>query len=318
MLGVNAVFILEEMYERGYCDESVAKVVKFLGRHNPNNHQARSFYKDYLAAPDLIRDTCIDMPWGIPDLYEFMGYGLSAFQHFAVPYELIESDPDGYCWDRDDSLDYLQLTGDALMTLASSNVKYNHKAREWGFYGDILKNSPMGKYISSRPHKIDLDDFKFPSAVEVGAYYGDTVFPNQSIRTWWARAAGFTCHFLKDVLCVHHSLGYLLSGHREWETQLEWHWNSRFTTTDQEAIKRQLGNVIDSVVTESTELINTCSTIYELLIDNVEWLQDHMPTRDLKKLALEGKISRRNATDICYRAISSCITALCIMYSSTP
>jgi len=315
LIGLNTLIIMEIIKEKELKlpeEIKVDEVLTLLGRKQKKN---RKEFKKYLIAPDLVRDIYVEMPSGIPDLYDFKGHNFSALQHFIVPKN---NGFRGYNWDEDESLGIREEIGDIIMSIFSINVKYDPTVEEYGFKPEIMKKSPMNELINKRKKEIDLDDFTFPTAAEVGGYYGDKVAKNKkfSIITR-VKAAGFALHFVMDACCAHHVLGYLLKGHTDWEKNLELNWQSIFgNLKDQKRINEKLEEIANKVIeyfNEKPEL-SKATSVKEVIEKNAKFIQNWLNEDSNKELALKGIITRKQTKKICIRAIASCIVALSIMF----
>ncbi len=318
LLGLNTLMVMERIQSSGLALPGNLDLEPVMRNFRPNRepHRAnRKIFKNYLAAPDYIRDLCIRMPLGVDDRYEFRGHSLSAFQHFMVP---LNGSFRGYDWDRDDSLGALEELGDVAMTIFSTNVKYDTTVQEYGFSEAILASSPINKLVSSQEKKVDLDDFEFPAAAEVGAYYGDSIAKDagDNLRTK-IKAAGFTLHFVMDACCAHHIKGFLLSGHSEWEQRLHSFWSSRFDMPqDQDRLNQKFAKIADEVVAylQDNAELTSCTTVAGVIESNARFTTEWLGESGNQGMAMRGETNRHQVKRICNRAIGSCIVALAIMF----
>jgi len=309
LIGLNTLMVIEKIKEENLpIPENIKldNVLEVLGRHQRVH---RKKFKDYLGAPDLVKDVYIEMPFGIDDRYEFCGHGLSAFQHFIVPEN---GGFRGYNWDDDDSLAALELLGDFLMNL--TEVKYDYTVEEYGFDPEIMKNSPMNLLVEKEGGDVDLDDFQFPTAAEVGGYYGDKIASDEKYPLITRiKASGFSLHFVMDACCAHHVLGYLLSGHSEWEARLESNWRSRFDNPqDQTRLDKKfkkLAREISKYLLENKDL-SELKSVKEVIEFNAHFVAKWLENPKNREMALKGIINRRQTKEICIQAIASSLVCL--------
>ena len=318
LLGLNTLMVMDIIQTSGPALASNLDLEPVMEKFRPNRKEHRTnrkIFKNYLAAPDYIRDMCIEMPLGMDDRYEFRGHSLSAFQHFIIP---DDGSFRGYDWDRDDSLSLLEELGDLAMTISSTHVKYDTTVQEYGFSEAILAGSPVNKLVTGRQKGVDLDDFEFPAAAEVGGYYGDSVAKGagDKLRTR-VKAAGFTLHFVMDACCAHHIKGFLLSGHLEWEQRIHSFWASRFEMPqDQKSLNSKFRKIAQEVVKylqDDAELA-ACATVAEVIESNAGFTTNWLAEGGNQGMAMRGEINRHEVKRICNRAIASCIVALVIMF----
>jgi len=275
----------------------------------------RKSYKNYLKAPDMVEDVYIDMPLWIDNRYEFWNHGLSAFQHFVTPTD--GNEYRGYSWDYDDSLSIFDEVGDAVMTLFSTDVKYDAEVEAYGFSKDIMAKSPMGRSVGNR--SVDLDDFQFPSAADVGGYYAD-VAEKQAQRIVKLKAAAFSLHFVMDSCCAHHASGYLMNGHSDWEKGLELNWRGRFgDPKNQERVKEKLkgiaGDVLVSLAEGECNDLVSAGSVEEVIKLNADFVAKNWLKDKNKEMAMDGKINHGQAKEICIRAIASSLISLSLMFA---
>lgn len=315
LIGLNTLMVIEMIKQKDLPipeNINLDKILDVLGRQQRDN---RKRFKNYLGAPDLVMDVYIEMPFGMDDKYEFCGHSLSAFQHFIIPQN---GKYRGYNWDYDDSLAVLEELGDILMTMFSTDVKYDPTVEEYGFAPEIMVKSPMSLLVDRLGGNVDLDDFEFPTAAEVGGYYGDVVAKdkNHSIITR-IKAAGFSLHFVMDACCAHHVMGYLLNGHSEWEAHLESNWRSRFDNPkDQKQLNKKfeiIAKEISDYLMENQEL-SKLKSVKEVIESNAEFTNEWLKTNNNREMAMRGKINRHETKKICNRAIASCIVSLNLMF----
>ncbi len=318
LIGLNTLMVIDMIKKNGLPVPANINLDNILNIFRPRRKQQRvnrKRFRNYLGAPDLIMDVYIEMPFGMDDRYEFYGHGLSAFQHFITPET---GNYRGYNWDHDDSLDGIEITGDVLMTVFSTDVKYDSTIDEYGFRPDIMVNSPMNLLIDDRGGNVDLDDFQFPTAAEVGGYYGDIIAndQNQPTRTR-VRGAAFSLHFVMDACCAHHVTGYLMNGHSEWEAQLELNWRRRFDSPKDQS---RLNNKFEIMAKEVSDyLMNNpkmagLNSIRGVIEDNASFIDKWLKNNDNREMAMKGMINRYHTKEICTHAIASCVTSLGLMF----
>ena len=317
LIGLNSLMVIERIEKRGLTIPDtlgLGNILKVLGQDHRDD---RKRFENYIGAPDLVTDVYIEMPWGIDDRYEFYGYRLSPFQHFIIPKG---TGYRGYHWDDDDSLDGLEELGDALMTMFSTDVKYDFTVEEYGFNPQIMGNTPMKLLVDQRGGDVDLDDFEFPTAAKVGGYYGDKVAKDnsQSITTR-VKAAAFCLHFVMDACCAHHIRGYLLNGHSDWEARLESNWRSRFDSPKDQARLNKKFEIMAKEVSQylmNNEPLANLQSVKEVIESNARFIDSWLKVDNNTKMAMEGKINRHQAKEICTRAIASCVVSLGLMFST--
>lgn len=318
LIGLNSLMVIEMIKKNGLPvprNLDLANILNILGRQRKQQRVNRKRFRNYLGAPDLIMDVYIEMPLGMDDRYEFYGHGLSAFQHFIIPKD---TGYRGYDWDRDDSLTGLEEVGDVMMTVFSTDVKYDSTVEEYGFAPEIMVKSPMNLIVDKRGGNVDLDDFQFPTAAEVGGYYGDVVAKDngRSIITR-VRAAAFSLHFVMDACCAHHVTGYLMNGHSEWEAHLESHWRRRFDSSkDQNRLNKKyeiIAKEISDYMMKDEELADSKS-VKEVIESNARCIDKWLKADDNREMAMKGIINRHHTKEICSRAVASCVTSLGLIF----
>jgi len=326
LIGLNTLAVVE-MIRNGDvpipADPALGKILKpveqgKLDLLKVGEKANRKSFKNYLKAPDMVEDVYIDMPLWIDDRYEFCNHGLSAFQHFVTPTD--ENRYRGYNWDCDDSLSLLDEAGDIVMTLLSTDVKYDAEVEAYGFSKKIMAESPMSQWVGNG--SVDLDDFQFPSAADVGGYYADVAKKQEPQSMIKLKAAAFSLHFVMDSCCAHHASGYLMNGHSDWEKGLELNWRGRFgDPKDQGRVKKKLEGIAEDVLVGLAEAKGKCNDlvsagsvekVIELNADFVakDWLKDKN-----EEMAMDGKINHGQAKEICIRAIASSLISLSLMFA---
>jgi len=312
-IGLNTLMVIEIIGQGGNKPENMnlEKILDVLGKGQKNN---RKYFRDYLAAPDLIRDLYIEVLLGLANRYEFFNHNLSAFQHFIIP-EDSDDKYRGYRWDCDDSLgSSLEEAGNVIMGIAS--VKYDTNVDAYGFDQRTMADSPMNKLVS-KVGDVDLDDFEFPTASTVGGYYG-TVAENTNDQITKAGAAGFSLHFVMDACCPHHIAGYLLSEHTKWEEALESNWLKRF---DQPKNQAQLDKKFTIIAGEVSDYLGKnpdlakLNSVEKVIESNANYIHNEWLTWDNnREMSMKGTINGYHTKEICTRAIASCMISLNLMF----
>jgi len=318
LIGLNTLMVIEKIKQNNLPvpkELSLDRILDVLGRQHRKH---RKSFRNYLGAPDLVMDVYIEMPFGMDDRYEFCGHGLSAFQHFIIPKDVKNSLFRGYNWDYDDSLAGLEELGDVLMTVFSTDVRYDSTVEEYGFEPKIMENSPMSLLVAQQGEDVDLDDFEFPTAAQVGGYYGDMIAKDDNYPLITRiKAAGFSLHFVMDACCAHHVLGYLMNGHSEWEAHLESNWRSRFDNPkDQARLDKKfemMAKEISDYLMEHREL-SKLDSVKKVIQSNAVFINKWLQNENNRKMALKGMINRRQTKEICKRAIASCVVSLSVIF----
>ncbi len=311
LLGLNALMVVEILCREGAPEEVPLEKVGEI--FSPKRKRHRRLFRDYLAAPDLIQDVYLALPLGISDVYEVAGHGLSAFQHFVVPEK---KGYRGYFWDADDSLEWLEVAGDFL--LSALDVHYDVNAREWGFPKEILANSPMNRLVQKFQGEKSLEDFPFPSAVEVSDYYSQVASDPARPLPLRIKAAAFSLHLLMDACCLHHVEGYLLWGHAEWEAELFHRWKAWLgNILDSKSLTRKFSKLAQRVQKQWEEdpALLKISSVGELVARNADYTLDLFQDSRRRDLAHEGRVAPEMALRLCIRAVATSVIALSRMFN---
>lgn len=187
----------------------------------------------------------------------------------------------GYRWDDDPSLGVLGELGEAGLHLARAAVA-----------GTL---PPMARACWEQPGAV-LSDFRFPSAVEMAAYWAG--FPASSVE--WGRAL----HLVQDALIHHHARGMLLGGHQDFEDALESAWNDH---------RRMIAGASDPkacaklFIDQAHSHVFQAATVVDLVAELAEQTRAQFPAGDL------AECSPVLAIDICARAVGATMRAVTLM-----
>lgn len=248
----------------------------------------------YSSAPDRIRDTSLKMVWFLPDKTSIAGHNLSSFQHFLV----CDSGFRGYQWDSDSSLGWIDKLVDLPVKWLHSRIDHKLNAQSSGFPSSVLAISPMSIFVENQSTK--FDEFRFPSAADVGQFYGD-ILPRQSLSLEeWIQACGFVLHMVCDVCIPHHVLGWLLRGHQNFEDSLEDRWRKVSSHSQ--------------TISALTDFETVRSVIEKAAVETLAWARD--PSNMVQ--VLTGKVGYKAAAEVCSRALEYCIKAIEVMCWARP
>lgn len=257
--------------------------------------QRRDLFIPSTSEPDRLTDTALKMVWFWPDKTSVAGHNLTSFQHFST-YQMVSGlilQAEGYCWDRDTSLGWIDKVVDFPVKLFSSHIE-EQDTDTW-FGPGVLSQSPMAQFAQ---RKGSFSKFVFPSAVEVASYYAKVAAQTKDPELW-IKCLGLVLHMTADMCVPHHVKGWLLNGHQEWEDACERHWNDYRNAVQ---VYSRLP-WLDSVLRDSPADTLVKSTLSTAQLTTTTWLDSPYNHEQ----AAAGNLDFATAVDICHLVIALCI-----------
>ncbi len=268
----------------------------------------------WAAQPDDLRDVVLE---GRINQYlmEQISHPTS-FQHFAYSGALGELRDgktvvrkyDGYCWDCDPYLGWLDEVGDVSWV----DVHFNPDCKV--FNREFWQGSPGAEMISG--HR-DWDNQLYPSALDMAEFYGQRAIEykgrtgpdperGKEMKDWSLQSACFAIHMLQDLTSPHHIMCTIMSGHPKHEMAMRRLWERAYVRRSERAKRDALSEDIGPMVAKFLDDELARATTYRAIGERtIELTQARMPSPD--RMPADDKIQSKKMTAL---GIACCVKAL--------